>query len=328
MAVAGVGLVALVAFGALHWFVVPIALGAAAALAFGVSRVPLLAGAVVLAALVVADASPIPGPYHQLAADRSFFGVNRVLASADGTQHVLLNGTVVHGAQLVGEPRAPVSYYTREGPLGDVLAATARAERVGVVGLGAGAIACYGTSRRSITFYEIDPTVIAIARDPSFFRYLSECPPEQIVLGDARITLAGAADASYDVLVVDAYSGDSMPVHLLTREAFALYRRVLAPGGVIALHLSNAYFDLEPLVASLAAGAGLASRVRDDTDSGDPDAALRHPAGWSPSTWALVGSDADIEARVGAVAEWRPLHERTDLRIWTDDYVNLLAVRR
>lgn len=326
-------LVALAAAGSLHPFLLPLALAAAVMLAGGVARVPAAAAVIVLAALVVGDASPIPGGFRQIHVVRSFFGVNRVLVSADGAQRVLLNGRVSHGAQLLDPARArePQAYYTRAGPLGDILPASGAAsgdERVGVVGLGAGAMACYADEHRHLSFFEIDPAVIALADDPALFTYLRLCPPEAITIGDARISLTDVPDAAFEVLAIDAYSGDAMPVHLLTREAFALYRRVLAPHGIIALHISNLYFDLEPLIAALASDAGLAARVREDLPTEGETADASHAPGWSPSVWAVVGAAPDVRARLERAVGWRDARSRAGLRVWTDDYANPLAVRR
>lgn len=322
-----------VAAGSLHPFLLPLVLAAAVVLAGGVARVPAAAAVIVLAALVVADASPIAGGFRQIRVERSFFGVNRVLVSADGAQRVLLNGRVSHGAQLVDPARArePQAYYTREGPLGDVLPASGAAgrdERVGVVGLGAGAMACYADEHRRISFFEIDPTVVALAEDPSLFTYLRLCPPEHITIADARISLTDVPAGAFDVLVIDAYSGDAMPVHLLTREAFALYRRVLAPHGIVALHISNLYFDLEPLVAALASDAGSAARVREDLPTEGETAEPTHGPGWAPSVWAVVGAVPDVGARLERAVGWRGARADAGLRVWTDDYTNPLAIRR
>jgi SAM-dependent methyltransferase len=200
-----------------------------------------------------------------LATTRSFFGVNRVRLVADGTIRVLQQGTTVHGAEsaLPGHETEPLAYYSREGPFGRFFdtAAGRDAKRVGVIGLGTGALACYARPGQSWTFHEIDPQVVKLASDGRFFHFLAHCGEQpRIVLGDARLTLNAVPDAAYDVVVIDAFSSDSIPVHLLTREALALYQRKLAPGGVALFHLSNRYLDLAPLVAALAQDAGSPAR--------------------------------------------------------------------
>lgn len=324
-------LAGIVVFGTPHWFLTLHLLGGAVLLTLGAARSPLFASGSLLLVLLVADATPVAGGYQQEWVERSFFGVNRVLTTPDGSRRVLMNGLISHGTQLVEPSLAsvPQGYFTREGPLGDVLREReAGVDRIGVVGLGAGTIACYADASRRVTFYEIDQTVIDIARNPSLFTYLTRCKTEDVVVGDARLSLQREANGAFDVLIIDAYSGDTMPLHLLTREAFALYRRVLAPTGVIALHVSNKFFDLEPLVAALAADAGLSARIREDGTGEDAETSVPRATGWLPSVWTLVGSETDVESRLAGAGGWRPVRTRTGLRVWTDDYANPLAIRR
>lgn len=334
-AAASVAIAALVVAGAVHWAFVGPLLAVAVLAAMGAAGRPRAGAVALLAVLLAGEVWPIPGGYRQEHVARSFFGVSRVVTSPDGGQRVLLNGLIAHGAQSLdaASAREPQSYYTREGPLGDLLrsreARGGRDEEVGVVGLGAGAIACYADGARRVTFYEIDPTVVALARDRTLFTYLALCPPEAVVLGDGRVSLQRLPDGVVDVLVVDAYSGDTVPLHLLTREALALYRRILAPEGVVALHISNRYFDLEPLVAALAADAGLTARVRSNLPlDAEPAAAAVPASGWAPSVWAVIGAEAAVRDRVGAAPGWLPLRSRPDLAPWTDDRASALAVRR
>jgi SAM-dependent methyltransferase len=196
---------------------------------------------------------------------RSFFGVHRVRLIEDGALRVLQNGTTIHGVEYVDPAREtlPLGYYSHEGPFGRFFAALAGRDikRVGVVGLGAGDLACYAQPGQSWTFHEIDPKVERIARDTRWFHFLERCGNDpKVVLGDARLTLQTVPDGHYDVLVIDAFSSDSIPLHLLTREAAALYRRKLAPDGVLLFHISNRYIDLRPVLAALAADAGAPAR--------------------------------------------------------------------
>ena len=194
-------------------------------------------------------------------AERNFFGLQRVIVS--GHEHVLISGTTNHGAQAIDPALAcePLTYYSRGGPVGqllDALTADGTKTRFGVVGLGTASIAAYAKPDHSWTFFEINPAVERVARDPKYFTYLRDCAPQaQVVTGDARLMLASHPDASLDVLVLDAFSSDAIPVHLITREAFALYLRKLAPGGVIAVHITNRYLDLAPVVGATARGVGL-----------------------------------------------------------------------
>ena len=221
----------------------------------------------------------------------------------------------------------PLTYYHRTGPIGDVLAAVARdpAKRIGVVGLGAGSLASYALPKQSWTFFEIDPAVLRLARDSGYFTFLRDSSADlRVVLGDARLTLAAERDAAFDVLVLDAYSSDAIPVHLVTREALALYRRKLAPGGVLAFHISNLHVDLEPVLAALAREADLVCRVRDDTAVSDAQRAI----GKAPSVWLVMARDAAALGPLARDSRW--VAARFDERhaVWTDDYSSLLSVFR
>ena len=279
--------------------------------------------AAVLAATVVAtQASNVIGR------DRSFFGVYRVKTAAAGAAHLFVYGTTVHGAQWLapGRRREPLAYYARSGPLGDVFAARdagRRFARVGAVGLGIGVTACYRRPGEAWTFYEIDPTVAAIARDARYFSYLADCAPEaRIVFGDARLRLARQAAGAFDLLILDAFSSDAIPIHLMTREALALYLRTLAPGGWIAVHVSNRTLDLVPVVAALAGDAGIAGVYRFHAPAGDRAKTLIFP-----STWVVLARDAGDLAPLVA-AGWKPLAAEPGARPWTDDYANLIGAIR
>jgi SAM-dependent methyltransferase len=190
--------------------------------------------------------------------------------------------------------------------------------------LGAGALAYYARPDQAWTFYEIDPAVIDVARNPNLFTFLHDhLPDAPIVLGDARLQLRHAPDAGFDILVVDCFSSDAIPVHLLTREALALYLRKLGPNGVLLFHLSNRYLDLKPVLAALAADAGLdVCRQREDLalDSAD------RSAGKSPSTWAILARKPSDLGRLEKSALWLPIELPPGIRVWTDDYSHLWGV--
>src|SRR6185295_3898346 len=157
------------------------------------------------------------------------------------------------------------AYYHRTGPAGEVLAryGGGPAKKIGAVGLGAGSLASFAQPGQTWTYFEIDPVVEKFARDARYFTFLADSPAKpRVVLGDARLTLAAEPDAKFDLLFLDAYSSDAIPVHLVTREALALYLRMLAPGGVLTFHISNLHLDLEPVFAGLARDAQLVSLVR------------------------------------------------------------------
>jgi hypothetical protein len=260
-----------------------------------------------------------------LAATRSYFGVETVVR--DGSRHVLRHGTTVHGWQdlRASRRRLAQSYYERSGPIGQLLAARAQLlahGRLGVVGLGSGALAAYGQPGETIRFFEIDPEIISLARDPRLFTYLADSPAHvQVVLGDGRLSLAKEAPRSFDVLVLDAFTSDAVPVHLLTREAVHLYLSRLRPGGVVAIHVSNRYLDLERVLADVAAAegaTGLAQNHPGDT-----------AAGGVASRWVVLARSASDLSDLSRDPRWEPLERhRSTHRPWSDDYSDLLGALR
>jgi len=256
---------------------------------------------------------------------RSFFGVHQVVESADGRFRLLFHGATIHGAERIGEagPRPqPRTYYYFGGPISEAIEA-ARATQgglrsVGVIGLGTGSLACHQKPDEAWTFFEIDPEVARIARDPRLFSFLGRCAPgSPVVLGDARLTLP-AAPRPFDVIVLDAFSSDSIPVHLLTREAFAGYLSRLSPGGTIVLHISNRHLELVRVVAAVAAAEGLVAWLKQDVSVTDPREELHANA--------LVAALARKPADLGDVPNrpgWRRIE--SDIAPWTDDYSDILG---
>ena len=270
------------------------------------------------------------GSGNAIYTDRSFFGVYRVSVIDDGRAHMLMSGTTLHGAEslLPGEETLPLTYYSHEGPFGHFFAALnpANVRHVAVIGLGTGALACYAQPGQDWTFYEIDPLVEHIARDPRYFQYLANCGNRpNVVLGDARLTLASAPDGTYDLLVVDAFSSDSIPMHLLTREALALYLRKLAPGGSLLFHISSRTLDLRPVIASLAADAGsLPTRVFYDHPPQGTTAWRRSAA----VVVALAGRGGDL-SRLKPADGWAELLPPSGVQsLWTDQRSDLLRAIR
>jgi hypothetical protein len=262
---------------------------------------------------------------------RSFFGVHQVIDTADGVYRVLMHGTTIHGAErlrgesgdeLTGRPE-PLTYYYFGGPISESIEGARAAhglENVAVVGLGAGSLACHSKDPENWTFYEIDPEVVQIARDPRMFRFLSECAPSApIVLGDARLTLA-ASRARYDLIILDAFSSDTIPVHLLTQEAFAIYLSRLAPHGVLVIHGSNRHLDLVSVVAAAARAAGLVAFLKEE-GKGEPVSAS-FKAG--STVMALARDPADL-GDVPTRAGWGRLEPVAAVSAWTDDYSNILG---
>ncbi len=280
-----------------------------------------------LGAVMVAASMTATDPGTVLYSGRTFFGVQRVLEDNLGF-HRLLHGTTLHGIQSTRPHlrREPLSYYHREGPVGQVMTehSAANAPRIGVVGLGTGSLACYARPGQEWVFYEIDPVMERIARTPRLFTYLSDCPGDhEVVLGDARISLDRAGDGRFGVLVVDAFNSDAIPVHLLTREAIELYMQKLAPGGVVAIHISNRYLDLEPVLANVARDLDLAGLHRSDGAS-LPQARV----GKTASQWVVLArSAADLE-RLSGDRRWRQLAAKPGSRTWTDDFSDVFSVFR
>ncbi|HZI19189.1 MAG TPA: fused MFS/spermidine synthase [Pyrinomonadaceae bacterium] len=264
-------------------------------------------------------------------AERNFFGTIRVSLAESGETMRLYHGSTLHGRQFIDPARAcePLSYYHREGPLGPVFAAYeaqgAASPNVAVVGLGTGASVAYSKAGQSWTFYEIDPAVARIAQDSLYFTYLSRCAaaPARVVLGDARVRLREAPEGAYGLIVLDAFSSDAVPAHLLTREALDLYLSKLAPGGLVAYHTSNRTLELERVVAGLASEAGLVARFFDDPD-------YQPGLGKEPSEWVVVARSAADLGPLGDDARWQPLGGPGDGPgvVWRDDFSNILSVFR
>lgn len=260
---------------------------------------------------------------------RSYFGVYSIQEGE--SFRTLLHGTTMHGLQLRGSPereRLPTSYYAPRSGVGRLLgiapALFGREARIGAVGLGTGTLSCYARPGERWTFYEIDPAVVEIARDPSRFTFLSSCLPRvPIVLGDARLSLAHQAPGSADILVIDAFSSDAVPMHLLTREAFALYRRVLQPNGILMVHISNRHLDLQPVVAASARGQFQAM-------IGIYDPLPREVVmGAAPSRWIALSPSGGQLAKLRGSSEsgfWEPLPAASDFAGWTDDYGSILPI--
>lgn len=294
---------------------------AAAAAAFSLRRRPVPFGLAVAAVLGISWLCSA-GEGRLLYAGRSFYGVLRVTDDRFWNAHQLSHGSTAHGSQSLDsrERRQPWAYYHPDGPLGQVFRGMARRRplaEIGVLGLGAGAIAAYGQPGERITFYEIDPDVEQIARDPRYFTYLSDSPAKvEVVLGDARLSLANGPPRKFDLLVVDVFSSDSVPTHLATREAFQLYLSRLADHGLLAVHASSRFLDLRPILGRLAKDAGLTGRIYDDPGEQLGPRRL-------PSTWAVMARRPEDLAALPDDPRSKPLAADNG-RVWTDDFSNLM----
>ena len=264
---------------------------------------------------------------------RSFFAVHKIYDTSNDIFRVLMNGTTLHGAQrirsangklLTGRPEIDMYYYDGS-PMAQVMDAVR--VRIGgpihyaVIGLGAGSLACRAKPSDTVFFYEIDPTIMRIARDPALFTFLSQCRPKvPIVLGDARLTLADAPDNLYDIIYVDAFSSDAIPIHLLTRNAMALYVKKLAPHGIVVMHVSNRNLELASVVAGIAAANGLTMRLnQDDYRNADPDQYKL------VGTVAAVARDDEDFGALGKSSYWVLQKPDPKQWVWTDDYSNIIG---
>jgi hypothetical protein len=282
------------------------------------------------AALLLLVVRLYPADQRRAETRRSFFGVHKVYDTSDGRYRVLVHGTTVHGAERLvassGQPPEerpePLTYYHARSPFARAIAAVREHKggllRVAAIGLGAGSLACYIMPGEMWRFFEIDPIVAAIARDARRFTFLSTCAPDvPIVLGDARLTLAREPNGASDLIIIDAYSSDAIPVHLATREAMAMYQSKLAPDGVIAVHVSNRHLDLTSVVAGIAAANGRKSwKLNFDRHAAD-DAYV------FSSEVVFVAARAEDLGALTSDANLTPVGPASGQRVWTDDYSNV-----
>lgn len=264
-------------------------------------------------------------------AERGFFGIHRVEYWERGNEryHALVNGSTLHGMQALApaRQRESLTYYYRTGPIGQVFEMLQEGQKlqdVAVVGLGVGSLACYSQPGQHWTFYEIDPHVVKTARDQRFFTFLRDCAPTaRIVLGDGRLSLTRADDQQFDLIVLDAYSSDSIPLHLASRESLALYLQKLAPRGLLAYHTSNRYVNIRSVLADLALDAGLESLVQfDDVSAEQAD------LGKTASEWVIMAREADDFGELTDDSRWQKLEGQPGNDVWTDDFASITSVLR
>lgn len=323
-AIAGIAAVAVRSDGSQRSLTLAMIVAASGLLvAFSLARKP--AGFATAVGIVLLLATLVP-PNETLFSERTFFGVHRVYVDASG-KHILLNGTTVHGVQNgPGEAQViPLAYYSVDGPVGDVFSHVLRGghRSVAVIGAGAGSVAAYLRSGDDLTFFEIDEAVERIATDPSLFTFVRDSKGTvRFVLGDGRLELS-RIDRDYDVVVVDAFSGDAIPAHLLTLEALRLYVDRTTEDGIVSFNISNRYFDLRPVLGRLASEAHLVAMVRTDPATSEG----RAESGALASTWVVMAREV---ADLGDLASegWEPLDATREAPMWTDDYTNLFATLR
>ncbi len=264
---------------------------------------------------------------------RSYFGIYSVVTRRNPPSRQLTHGTTLHGVQNLspGGETEPTSYYARRSGIGHALDSLpvfhGPGASVGVVGLGTGTLSCYARPGQDWSFFEIDPAMVRIARNPANFTFLSRCAPQaKIVLGDARLSLAREPAGKLDLLAVDAFSSDAIPIHLLTREALQVYRRALKPDGLLLIHISNRYLDLEPVLAAAAKRDGWHAAAFDYFPGKEEER-----RNLSRSIWVAMTNDRDglTTLRIASAEDghlWRPLVGRPGFPGWTDDYASILPL--
>ncbi len=285
--------------------------------------------ATVVVALVVLRA--YPSDDGRVETVRSFFGVHKIVVTANGQYHVLMHGTTIHGAEkfrnddgtaVSGRPE-PITYYHKDGGIGQAITAMRERKgaplRVAVIGLGSGTLTCASEPGEEWKFFEIDQSMVDTARDPKYFTYIQNCERNlKPVIGDARLTFAREPDGIYDLIVVDAYSSDAIPIHLATEEAMAIYKAKLAPQGAVVMHVSNRHLELASVVVGIADANDLKSWVYSE-DSGRDNEYI-----FSTSVVVSAREEADV-GRLAASDVWAETEADEKQRVWTDDYSNVLG---
>ncbi len=282
--------------------------------------------------LVFTLVSPGNPEAANLHTERTFFGVHRVESVADGSSdwHRLWHGRTMHGMQYAQKPwsQIPTTYYAKSGPVGDVvsvLESRGDFNAAAFIGLGTGTMAAYGREGLTLTYYEIDPAVIRIASDPKFFTYISDSKSRvELIPGDARLTLSRAPAESYDLIAVDAFSSDAIPVHLVTRQAVELYLEKLKDDGILLFHVTNWHIDLAPVIGNVAADIGLSALIRQDGSVDEEEEIL----GKFSSIWLALARQHGALGALASDARWSPVQRDPRLRTWTDDYSDIVSVIR
>ncbi len=271
---------------------------------------------------------------HTLYQERSFFGVlavrEAVLTDEQGQPeryHELFHGTTKHGAQRLAAnlSQIPLTYYSRPGPMGQLFKEYDNNNQnwtIGVVGLGAGALACYAKEAQNWTLYEIDPLVVDIASNPNYFSYLSQCAPNATMrIGDARLSLEHEADQHFDLLIMDAFSSDSVPTHLLTKEALALYFSKLKPDGILAFHMTNRHLSLKKVLSINAEALHLASLIQEFKPQQDIPLVVA-------TDWVVMAKQPETlePLRLSRLGSWQKMPLYFDMQPWTDDFTNIVSI--
>jgi hypothetical protein len=302
-------------------------LSAVLALAVNANRWKIFATVVVALVLIRA----YPADNGRVETVRSFFGVHKIVVTPGGQYHVLMHGTTIHGAQrfqnndgtpIVGRPK-PISYYHKDGGIGQAIAAIrarkGAALRVAVIGLGAGTLVCASVPGETWKFFEIDQSMVDTARDVRYFSFIRNCAPDlRPVMGDARLTFAREPDGIYDLIIVDAYSSDAIPIHLATEEAMKIYKDKLAPQGAVLMHVSNRHLELASVVVGIADANDLKSWVYDQDSNRDDEYIF-------PTSVVVSARDQADVGKLASSDVWELTEADENQRVWTDDYCNVLG---
>jgi hypothetical protein len=288
-----------------------------------------LIGVIIMSAMVVHHSES-----HTLMQERTFFGVMAVRESVltdeksqPETYHELFHGTTKHGAQrlIPTESKTPLTYYSRPSPMGQLFKTfDAQNENwnIGVVGLGAGALTCYAKPSQTWTLYEIDPLVVDIAKNSAYFTYLSQCAPNAVSeIGDARLSLQNKPDGSFDLLMMDAFSSDAVPTHLLTREAIELYFKKLKPNGILAFHITNRHLLLKKVVSIHAEQMKLAALIQEFKPQTDAPLIVA-------TDWVVLAKNPEIlkPLQTSQIGSWQKMPLYFDMPAWTDDFTNIVNI--
>ena len=271
---------------------------------------------------------------HTLMQERTFFGVMAVRESIltdennqPETYHELFHGTTKHGAQrlIASESKTPLTYYSRPSPMGQLFKTFDQVNEnwnIGVVGLGAGALACYAKPLQTWTLYEIDPLVVDIAKNTAYFTYLSQCAPNAVSeVGDARLSLQNKPDGSFDLLMMDAFSSDAVPTHLLTKEAIELYFKKLKPNGILAFHITNRHLLLKKVVSIHAEQMHLAALINEFKPQTDAPLIVA-------TDWVVLAKNSDTlkPLQTSQIGSWQKMPLYFDMPAWTDDFTNIVSI--
>ena len=259
--------------------------------------------------------------------ERNFFGVSRVYDTSDGAMRIYMHGMTSHGAQmLIPDYRlTPITYYNEGASVGDAfhfMDTKSFPQNIAVLGLGIGSLACFQHEGRHYDFYEIDPDVKRIAEDKNLYTFLSDCgSPYDIILGDGRLKIAAMPDETYDMIVIDVFSSDNIPAHILTREAFEIYLKKLKPDGVILANISNNFLDLTPVVAAVAKSLDITALFKISLDEKIGDTEIRY----APSIFSVMARRSEDLGALPHTSGWRVYRGGGHDRVWTDDYVSVVS---